>query len=43
MSSWTKQKGHPVVHVKRLNKTHVTIEQNRFLLDSTVPVQTLKE
>lgn len=36
MTSWTKQKGHPVVTLKRINDTHISLEQNRFLVDSTV-------
>ncbi len=43
MSSWTKQKGHPIVNIKKINKTHVSISQNRFVLDSTMPIQSLKE
>ena len=43
MSSWTKQKGHPVVNIKKINKTHISISQNRFVLDSTIPTQSLKE
>lgn len=35
MTSWTKQKGHPVVTIKRVNNTHISLEQNRFLTDAT--------
>ena len=38
MTSWTKQKGHPVVTIKIVNNTHITIRQNRFVLDS-IPYQ----
>jgi len=43
MTTWTKQKGHPVLHMQVLNKTHVKVKQNRYVLDSTVPVESLKE
>ena len=32
MHTWTKQKGHPVVHLT-VNSTHLTLKQNRFILD----------
>lgn len=43
MTSWTKQKGHPVVHVRILNSTHVSIRQNRFVLDSNFQIALLNE
>jgi aminopeptidase N len=43
MISWTKQKGHPVVTVHKINKTHISLSQNRFVLDSTFKLDALKE
>ncbi|CAF0711353.1 unnamed protein product [Brachionus calyciflorus] len=43
MTSWTKQKGHPVVHVKRINSTHISVSQNRFVLDSNAAQSSLKD
>lgn len=43
MTSWTKQKGHPVVTVKHLNSTHISVRQHRFLLDANYPVSSLNE
>ena len=37
------QKGHPVLHLKILNNTHISVEQNRFVLDSNYPMDKLKE
>ncbi len=43
MSSWTKQKGHPVIHIKKINNTHLSVKQNRFVLDSNYPKDSLNE
>ncbi len=43
MTSWTKQKGHPVLHVQVVSKTQIKVKQNRYVLDSTVPVESLRE
>ena len=43
MTSWTKQKGHPVVHVSALNNTHIILTQQRFVTDSTFKAQSLLE
>ena len=34
MTTWVTQKGHPVVTIKLINKTVLSITQNRFILDS---------
>lgn len=33
MLSWTRQKGHPIVHVKMINSTHISLKQKLFTLD----------
>jgi len=33
MDTWTKQLGYPVVTTKRINATHLEVEQKRFSLD----------
>jgi hypothetical protein len=43
MKTWTLQKGHPVLNVNKINKTHIQVEQNRFVLDSTVAISSLQE
>ena len=43
MESWTLQKGHPLLTVTRLNNTHISVQQNRFVLDSNYPSESLKE
>ncbi len=43
MKSWTKQRGHPVVHVEVLNSTHIKVKQNRFVLDSNTKQSDLRE
>lgn len=43
MTTWTKQKGHPVVTIRSINSTHVAIRQNRFIFDSTYPLNELNE
>ncbi|CAF0852077.1 unnamed protein product [Brachionus calyciflorus] len=43
MVTWTKQKGHPVVQIKKINSSHLSISQNRFILDSNVVQTTLRE
>jgi aminopeptidase N len=42
MNTWTKLNGHPVVTVKKLNSTHISLRQNKFLLDSLYPIETLR-
>lgn len=37
MNTWTKQMGHPVVKINFLNSTHISISQNHFLLDKSIP------
>ncbi len=34
MMSWTRQRGHPVVKVTRLNDTFIRVEQSAFLRNS---------
>ena len=34
MMSWTRQRGHPVVMVTRLNDTFIRVEQSAFLRNS---------
>lgn len=34
MDTWTKQLGYPVVTTRRINATHLEVEQKRFSLDS---------
>ena len=34
MRQWTKQTGHPLVTVTILNTTHISLKQQRFMLDS---------
>ncbi len=43
MVTWTKQRGHPVVTVHKINKTHISLSQHRFVLDSTFKLDKLKE
>ena len=43
MSSWMKQKGHPVVTVRRMGSNRIGITQNRFITDTTVDVAQLRE
>jgi len=43
MTSWTKQKGHPVVHVSMLDSTHLLLTQTRFVTDSTFKLADLQE
>ena len=43
MKSWTLQKGHPVLSIKTINKTHISVEQKRFLLDLNYPKDSLTE
>ena len=43
MRQWTKQSGHPVVSVNKINKTHISIKQQRFVLNSTTPYEALNE
>jgi len=33
MDTWTKQLGYPVVTTRRINATHLEVEQKRFSLD----------
>jgi hypothetical protein len=40
MDCWIKQSGHPLIHVKLLNKTAVHIKQEHFLFDTTLTVNT---
>ena len=35
MNTWTRQMGHPVVTIKKLNDTALSLTQNHFLLDPT--------
>ena len=37
MNTWTKQMGHPVITINRINSTHIQITQKQFLLDPTSP------
>lgn len=34
MMQWTKQSGHPIVHIKQLDETRIQMTQERFLFDS---------
>ncbi|KAF7991209.1 hypothetical protein HCN44_002771 [Aphidius gifuensis] len=34
MDTWTRQMGYPVVNIKKINSTHYTLKQKRFLADS---------
>jgi len=43
MRRWTKQRGHPLVTVKILNSTHISLTQKRFVLNSTTKYEALKE
>lgn len=43
MISWTKQKGHPVINIKRISSTQIQITQNRFVLDTTRSISSLNE
>lgn len=36
MESWTKQKGHPVITIRRIGTNQIGIKQNRFILDTNV-------
>lgn len=31
MSSWTRQSGHPLITVKKINSTHILVEQKPFI------------
>jgi aminopeptidase N len=35
MNTWTKQMGHPLVKVRLLNQTHISVSQSHFLLDAS--------
>jgi aminopeptidase N len=37
MNTWTKQMGHPVITINRINSTSIQIRQKQFLLDPTYP------
>ncbi|CAF0929907.1 unnamed protein product, partial [Brachionus calyciflorus] len=39
LNTWTKQMGYPLVTVKLLNKTHISLSQEHFLYDPSLPVQ----
>jgi aminopeptidase N len=41
MPTWTRQKGHPVIHIKVLNSTHISVKQHRFVFDSTSSIDSL--
>ncbi len=43
VQSWTKQNGHPVVHVHVLNSTAIRITQEYFLFDPKVIDSEVKE
>lgn len=43
MRQWTKQSGHPLVSVNKINNTHISIKQQRFVLNSTTPYEALNE
>lgn len=34
MMQWTKQSGHPIVHIKQIDDTHLKMTQEKFLFDS---------
>ena len=35
MKTWMKQMGHPVVTIKRINESTISLSQEQFLLDPT--------
>jgi len=37
MDTWTKQLGYPVVTTRRINATHLEVEQKRFSLEISPP------
>ena len=37
MNTWTKQMGHPVVTIERVNENSIKIKQSQFLLDPSTP------
>ena len=37
MKTWTKQMGHPVVTIKRIDSQTISLTQNHFLLDPSTP------
>jgi aminopeptidase N len=43
MSPWTKQKGYPVITIRRISDTQIGIRQNRFIFDTLVEISNLKE
>jgi aminopeptidase N len=43
MRQWTKLTGHPLVTITNINNTHISIKQQRFVLNSTTPYEALKE
>ena len=43
MSKWTRQKGHPLVIIKKIDSSTFELTQNRFVLDSTFDREELKK
>jgi aminopeptidase N len=37
MNTWTKQMGHPVITIERINANNIRISQKHFLLDPSSP------
>ena len=37
MNTWTKQMGHPLITIERLNENSIRISQKHFLLDPSSP------
>lgn len=35
MNTWTRQMGHPVLQIDKIDSTHISIKQEHFLLDSS--------
>lgn len=35
MFTWTRQSGHPIITVKRLNTTHLSVSQAPFMMNSS--------
>jgi hypothetical protein len=43
MSPWTKQKGYPVITIRRIGNNQIGITQNRFVLDIFSDISELKK
>lgn len=36
MNTWTRQMGHPIIHVKKINNNQINVTQEHFLLDPSI-------